>query len=199
MSSLENLLNRLTIDIAQKQEHYVYYDNETNRIHKISPIQQESNFESFSIESEIVEPILKGTARLDDYLVYFDYGSKKLNIKRKSYEIFSNISLIEVMPNNNSDVCIYLNNSNIKIKIQESLHNHATTDQNNLIFVITEKSNPYKLYYNFKIRVCDLLVKHTHEHQLTAEQIKNGVSIYTNPIFETYSLKVNYDTKISSN
>jgi len=199
MSSLEDLLTRLTIDTAQSQEHYVYYDKETNRIHKISPIKQESTFEFFNIDSEIVEPILKGSYKLDDYTVYFDYKLKKFSIKRKQNESFSNISLIEIAEDEVADITILLDNTYITISLHDSLYKHIANDQNTLLFVITEKHNPYNLYYNFSIKASDVLENNKHKHQLTTEQIKNNVSIYTNPVFETYSLKVNYDTKISSN
>lgn len=199
MSSLEDLLTRLTIDIAQTQEHYVYYDKETNRIHKISPIKQESTFEFFNIASEVVEPILKGSCKLDDYTVYFDYKLKKFSIKRKQNESFSNISLIEITEDEIADITILLDNTYITILLHDSLHEHIANDQNTLLFVVTEKHNPYNLYYNFNIKASDVLKNNKHKHQLTAEQIKNNVSIYTNPVFETYSLKVNYDTEISSN
>jgi hypothetical protein len=38
MSNLETLLNRLAQDITQKNEHFVYYDDKTKRINKISPV-----------------------------------------------------------------------------------------------------------------------------------------------------------------
>lgn len=199
MSNLENLLNRLTIDVAQSQEHYVHYDKNTNQIHKISPINQKSKFEIFSIDSKIVEPILKGIARLDDFVVYFDYKLKKLNIKRKASSSFTNISLIEVKEIESADVTICIDNKYVKISACDNLLEHLKNDRNNLIFVITKKDNPYNLHYTFNIQACNILENISVEHQITAEEIQNGVSIYTNPVFETYTLKVNYDTEISPN
>lgn len=190
MSNLENLLNRLTIDITQEQEHYVHYDKETKRIHKISPVNQESKFEVCKIESEIVEPILNGTSRLDDYIVFFDYISKKMNVKKKQFEMFSNLIIEEILKAKNPDLEIFVDSKYITFKIKETLHEHIKNDESYLVFVVTEKHNPYKLYNSFNIKTSDLLRSNKIEHQLTIDQIKNRISMFTNMIFETYSLKV---------
>lgn len=191
MSNLENLLTRLTIDIAQKQEHYVYYDKETNRIHKISPINQESKFEFFSIDSKIVEPILKGLCKLDDYIVYFDYKLKKFSIKKKQNELYSNVSIIEIKKTENPDLDIQVDKTHVTFNFHETLQESVKADQSSLIFVFTEQHNPYKLYYSFNMQTKELLANNKIQHQLTTSQLKNGVSMYTNSVFETYNLTIN--------
>jgi len=191
MSNLENLLTRLTIDITQKQEHYVYYDKETNRIHKISPINQESKFEFFSIDSKIVEPILKGLCKLDDYIVYFDYKLKKFSIKKKQNELYSDVSIIEIEKSENPDLDIQVDKTYITFNFHETLQESVKADQSSLIFVFTEQHNPYKLYFSFNIQTKELLANNKIQHQLTKSQLKNGVSMYTNSVFETYNLTIN--------
>jgi len=193
MSNFEELLKKLTFEISQSQEHYVYYNKDTNRIHKISPVLQESDFETFAIDSEKVEPILKGINKLDDFIVYFDYGLKKFNIQKKQTTSFSNITLVEIKDSLTADLEVVIDKKNINFKIVDSLHEHIAADKSKLIFVITESSNPYKIFQQIDLPVSVLKESTFVSHQLTDEQIRNGLSIYTNKVFETYSLKVTHD------
>ena len=193
MSNLENLLKKLKIDIDQNQQHYVYYDIDSKNIHKISPKQENTSFEVFPIDSKTVNPILKGVGRLNDYFVYFDYGLKKFNIKKKSFDNFNKTNLIEVTPKNAPDLLITITLDELRFQTDNSLVEHLENDQSNLLFILTEKNNPYALYSTVSFPACALLENDRPSHQLSAQQLKKGVSIYTNPVFGSYSLKVDYD------
>ena len=194
MSNLEDLLKKLKVDIEQNNQHYVYYDDDSKKIYKISPKKEESAYKIFSIDSKIVDPILQGIKRLDDFYVYFDYASKLHSIKERILiSNFSSINLIKIDHYPSPDLSIVIKQDKIIFDINSELIEHLTEDQTKLVFVITENNNPYKLYNTFEINTNELLDLKTIDHHLSTEQLQKGVSMYTNPIFGSYSLKVDYD------
>lgn len=191
MPNLEELLQRLTAEITQTQEHYVYYNKENKRIHKISPVfEEQDKLEVFSIESDKVEPILKGINKLDDFFVFFDYTLKKYSIAKKVNSNFSNLFLEEITTTDDADLTITIDKNRINFAFDNSIKEHVETDETYLTFVVTEVNNPYRMYETMKFKSKDLFAVKFYEHQLTEEQIKKGVSIYTNRVFDKYSLKV---------
>lgn len=193
MNEFKELFSKLKIDSTGTNLHYVYYDQETKKIHKISPKKEDSKFECFSITTEEVEPILTGQVRTEDYYVYFDYGFKKYSIQRKFNENFSNISLVEVSSYEQGDLSIVVDDTYITFEAAEELTQHLKNDETVLNFIVTERSNPYVLYYKCDILARNLVHDNRVEHHLSRKQLEKGLSIYTNPVFSTYSLKVNYD------
>jgi hypothetical protein len=193
MSSLGNLLKLLSEDQQRTKEHYVYFDNETKRIHKISPVKQDTEQDCFAIESVKVEPILKGSNRLDDFFVYFNYATKKLDIQRKINSNFSSVSLVEIKDEIDADFKVTVTSTDIKVSLTDDLNEHIIKDGSETLLVVTEKHNPYKLYYSFKFNTSMLVDDIKLDHQLTTDQLRSGVSIYTPPMFNSYSLKVDYD------
>lgn len=193
MNDLKDLLTRLKVESLEDRKHYVYYDKDSKRIHKISPKKETSKYGCFDIASEKVEQILNGQVRTEDYYVYFDYGLKAHSIQRRFNENFSNISLIEIPLYGEGDLSITIDSKFIKFNVIEELKGHLEGDVSSMHFIVTERNNPYVLYDRFDIVAKALLVDNNIEHQLSAEQLKRGLSIYTNPVFNTYSFKVEYD------
>ena len=193
MNEFKELFSKLKIDSTGTNLHYVYYDQETKRIHKVSPKKEDCKFECFSIPTEKVEPILTGQVRTEDFYVYFDYGLKTYSIQRKFNENFSNISLVEIPFYGQGDLSIVVDDTHITFEAVEELTQHLKNDKTVLNFIVTERSNPYVLYYKCDILAENLINDNRVEHQLSREQLEKGLSIYTNPVFSTYSFKVNYD------
>jgi hypothetical protein len=193
MNDLKDLLSRLKVESSVDRIHYVYYNKDTKRIHKVAPKEELSDYECFSIATEKVEPILNGQVRTEDYYVYFDYGLKAYSIQRRFNENFSNISLIEVPFYGEGDLSITVDSKYIKFNVVDDLKSHLEGDISTLHFIITERNNPYMLYDKCDIVAKTLLENNKVEHQLSEEQLKRGLSIYTNPVFSTYSFKVDYD------
>jgi len=202
MSDLAKLLETLSAKISAKEQHYVYYNPKTLKIHRISPIEQNDEiYSSFLIDSNFVEPILNGYKKIDDFLVCYDYSKKDYSIRPRSEQHFSNLYLTiinEDIPN--SDLSIEID-TKIKFRLDNSLRKHIKQDTTNLIFVITESSNPYKIYqsFNFPANLLDSDSGVHAELKYPIENFQNGVSIYTNKVFDTYSVKVKDDTKVSTN
>ena len=88
---------------------------------------------------------------------------------------------------------ITITSDSLQFKIDDSLVEHLENDQSNLLFIITEKNNPYALYSTVNFPAYALLENAIAEHQLSTQQLKKGVSIYTNPVFGSYSVAVTYD------
>lgn len=196
MTDLSTLLSQLTCDVSQEEHHYVYYDKDTNKIEKITPVKDNSSTDDFfQISSEIVSPILLGTKKIDDYTVYYDFSLKCRYIKLiKLYHNFSQ-NLIEVFDETiSADLEILVRQQNITFSITKDLHEHISSDDSPIICAIAEKNNPYKLY-NSVIFPAKNLVDSDFciDYQFTKDILENGVSIYTNKIFDTYSLKVDYE------
>lgn len=192
--SILDLLSKLKVENTQKQQHYVYYNSDTMAITKISPVKKDSEYQVFTIDSERVESILLGTSKLDDYIVFFDYNTKDYNIKKKKSQNIDTIPLIEVGEKlSNFDIEVVLALTSVTFVVNQDLIEHIKNDAGIMMFVFTEQHNPYKIYSNIEIQTKDLLADNAYEHHLTPQQIENGVSIYTNKIFEKYSLEVTND------
>lgn len=196
MSSLEELLSKLTFDQTVSNIHFVYYDSETMEIQKISPIKNNNTSFVISVDSLLVQPILDGTSRLGDYIVYFDYSLKDYSIKRKKQSLNSIIKLIQIESQlSNADLNIELDSKNILFVLNSSLHDHIKNDNSFLYFYVTENNNPFKLIKKFTVQTKDLLTPVQVEHQLLSKTLHAGVSIYTDKVFDTYNLKVTENDK----
>lgn len=196
MTDLSRLLSQLTHEVSQEEEHYVYYDKDTNKIEKITPVRDTLSInEFFKINSEFVEPILLGIKKIDDYIVYYDFSLKSRQIKLlKTYN--NNIqTLIEVSNEvNSADLEILVSQKNIKFSLTNDLYEHINSDYSSIIIAVTEKNNPYKLYNSTMFTANNLTDSgFCIDYQFTKAVLENGVSIYTNKIFDTYSLKVDYE------
>lgn len=201
MSDLTNLLERLQSEISQTEQHYVYYDSDTYEIYKISPSNKEHpKYECFAIDSNFVEPILSGAKKLSDFIVCYDYAKKSNSIRLAASNNFTNVYLQEITENiPYADLSIELDNC-IKFSVDSKLLDHIQKDKSNLIFVLTEANNPYKIYQTFNFPAKDLnanSIKFDLKYQVN--NLDTGVSIYTNKVFDTYSVKVINDTKIQTN
>ena len=196
MTDLSRLLSQLTHEVSQEEEHYVYYDKDTNKIEKITPVRDTLSInEFFKINSEFVEPILLGIKKIDDYIVYYDFSLKSRQIKLlKTYN--NNIqTLIEVSNEvNSADLEILVSQKNIKFSLTNDLYEYINSDYSSIIIAVTEKNNPYKLYNTAMFTANNLTDSDfCIDYQFTKAVLENGVSIYTNKIFDTYSLKVDYE------
>lgn len=196
MTDLSTLLSQLTRDVSQEEKHYVYYDKDTNKIEKITPVKDPSSIDDFfQINSDVVSPILLGTKKIDDYIVYYDFSLKCRQIKLLKTYNNNNQTLIEVSDEMTSaDLEMLISQKNIKFSLTKDLYEHVGSDFSSIIIAVTEKNNPYKLHNSVMFTANNLTDPNFHlEYQFTKDVLENGVSIYTNKIFDTYSLKVDYE------
>lgn len=196
MTDLSSLLSQLTQEVSQEEKHYVYYDKDTNKIEKITPVRDTSSInEFFEINSEFVRPILLGTKKIDDYVVYYDFSLKSRQIKLLKTYINNIQTLIEVFDEVKfADLEILVSRENIKFSLTRDLHGHIISDYTSIIIAVTEKNNPYKLH-NSAMFTANKLADPNFciDYQFDKDLLEDGVSIYTNKIFDTYSLKVDYE------
>ena len=192
MSDLLNLIKRLKVDSEQSNKHYVYFDEETLKIHKISPRKEEGDMTFFETDTSTVEPILKGIHGLDKYSAYYDFKNKNYSIKQNEQESFANVNVLEVKPNSGTtDLTLVLGDKSIRFELDENLKDHIKKTRQHLFFVLTEKSNPYKIYskldFDSSVLGDDAVEL---QHQLSKKQLRKGVSIFTNKFFSSYKRKI---------
>lgn len=194
MNDITALISKLKVDHKELDTHYIYYDETQMTIHKISPVKEDSEYTVIDVDSEIVEPIISGRDRLADYSIFFDYSDKKWTLRKKNNTSFSNITIKEIKDyHEEADLSIVVDSTTIELIPNKSIVEHISIDQSLLTIVVSMKNNPYALYKTFRLTTAEIARSPVLEHQLSKEEFSKGVSIYTNPFFSSYSLKVNND------
>ena len=194
MNDITALISKLKVDHKELDTHYIYYDETRMSIHKISPVKEDSEYTVIDVDSEIVEPIISGRDRLADYSIFFDYSDKKWTLRKKNNTSFNNITIKEIKDyHEEADLSIVVDSTNIQLIPNKSIVEHISIDQSLLTIVVSMKNNPYALYKTFRLTTAEIARSPVLEHQLSKEEFSKGVSIYTNPFFSSYSLKVNND------
>jgi hypothetical protein len=194
MNDITALISKLKVDHKELDTHYIYYDETQMSIHKISPVKEDSEYTVIDVDSEIVEPIISGRERLADYSIFFDYSDKKWTLRKKNNTSFNNITIKEIKDyHEEADLSIVVDSTNIELIPNKSIVEHISIDQSLLTIVVSMKNNPYALYKTFRLTTAEIARSPVLEHQLSKEEFSKGVSIYTNPFFSSYSLKVNND------
>jgi hypothetical protein len=86
MSSLQDLIKKIQIGAANTDS-YVYYDNTTGKIHKISSTDTpDEEYSIFPIANEEVKPILTGEKRIEEFIIFYDVSLKQVRLKEVGYE-----------------------------------------------------------------------------------------------------------------
>lgn len=86
MSSLQELIKKIQISAANTDS-YVYYNNTTGKIHKISSTNTpDDEYSIFSIPNEDVKPILTGEKRIEEFIIFYDVSLKQARLKEVAYE-----------------------------------------------------------------------------------------------------------------
>jgi len=194
MNDITALISKLKVDHKELDNHYVYYDETRMSIHKISPVKEDSKYKVFNVSSTIVEPIISGRDRLADYVMFFDYSDKKWTLRKKTNTSFNNITIKEIKNyQDEADLSIVVDSTNIELIPNKSIIEFISNDQSLLTIIVSMKNNPYALYKTFQLTPAEIAQSPVLEHQLSKEELSKGVSIYTNPFFSSYSLKVKND------
>ena len=211
MSSLHDLINRIQISNANK-ESYIYYDQSTGVIHKVSNKNVPSDeYAIIPIDSEEIKPILSGEKRTDEYIIVYDLSSKQVRLKEITYEDAHSTAstmcyqiptffktettaaesvehdIIIQQDTNNNVWNIEFNVYTEKFLIRTKYARNET-----LYFSITEKHDPNILYRSLEFTIADLLLQKTITIPFIydSEHNANNVSIYTAKYFESYAHEV---------
>ncbi len=82
MSDLINVLKRINKKIELSSDSYVYYDELTGVIKKISNIREINDYSMLRVNHEQVKDIIKGRYKYNDFLVTYD-NSQKINVLKR--------------------------------------------------------------------------------------------------------------------
>ena len=86
MSDLINVLKRVNKKIESSSDSYVYYDELTGAIKKISNINEISDYTMLRVNHDQVKNIINGRYKYSDFLVTYDNSQKTNVLKRKDFK-----------------------------------------------------------------------------------------------------------------
>lgn len=210
MANLTNVLKRINSKIDSSINSYVYYDELTGNIKKISNTRDQSDDSLLIVSHDQVKNIIKGRYKQSEYLVTYD-NSQKTNILRRrdfvnnTHNIKDRIYKIKQVYDNNStaDLVIERNirkqtwyfTTLMELKENVSFRNSESLKSTSLSIFATETNDPNILYRNFNISVNTLL-----DHSKVSvpfiydwENTGKTVSMYTNKFFDTYAYRIILD------
>lgn len=204
MSELFNLIKKIKVESASTDS-YVYYDKNTGEISKISSVSTPSTeYEIAIIPNVEVMPILTGTKRVNEYIIYNNVRSKKIELRlinEINYSSTSDTTCFRLPTTNNISlidkkskdiiICQDLINKVWTIELGQDLKTHLSTAQNlieTLYFSVTQKFNPNVLYRSLEVNLLDLInesnIQIPFKYQVEGESA--NISIYTAKNYSNY-------------
>lgn len=210
MANLTNVLKRINSKIDSSINSYVYYDELTGNIKKISNTRDQSDDSLLIVSHDQVKNIIKGRYKQSEYLVTYD-NSQKTNILRRrdfvnnTHNIKDRIYKIKQVYDNNSTADLVIERdirqqtwyftTLMELKENVSFRNSESLKSTSLSIFATETNDPNILYRNFNISVNTLL-----DHSKVSvpfiydwENTGKTVSMYTNKFFDTYAYRIILD------
>jgi hypothetical protein len=199
---LIDFLSKIKIEISKKIYYYIYFDNTTQKIEKITKEKDLlDNFKFIKVELSEVEDFINGKKRFEDYRVI--YSSKFNNFVLTEIKNVSKIKDInekifkipKLIKNKSYNIVIQQDNNkkcwnffiNKQLKFTEDLND-------SFFFMITKKNDPNILYktINFnKNNLVDNCVSVPYTYKV--EESLTNLSIYTNKTLNTYAHEVKND------
>ena len=86
MSDLRNLLKKIKVSV-ETAEAYIYYDQKTGKIHKISGHNvPNEEYKILTVSPEEAAPLLTGVKRTDEFIITYDMSVKQILMKEVAYE-----------------------------------------------------------------------------------------------------------------
>ena len=202
MSSLASLINEINTQISTVSESFVYYDKKTSKIQKISNKKIDSNLEVFKIETSLVQDIIVGKRKSDDFIVIYDLSEKRLTVKEITYESeLSSIKykLYDITRSTDTVYDVKISQDQLKKCWKISLSNDTKREllgskyhsNDTIYFSVTQKHNPNVLYRSLEVSLNVLLnneIEYLFEYDW--EMQNKEVSIYTPKFFNSYAYEV---------
>lgn len=207
-NDLKSLFEKIKIDARVENIFYVYYNEESGEIYKVSPRKNnESSYNILEIDRELVKPILTGEKKTSDFKVFYDIKSKTVSLKNISeqnapvsynkifYQIPKGTGVAELIIEQNFKT----NSWNISIDSQtlDFIKTHKLSLYSKILLSVTKKDDPNILYRSLYIDTRQLFKKTVViPFKFKVERSKEPISIYTNKYFDSYIYKVIYDKKV---
>jgi len=202
MSSLASLINEINTQISTVSKSFVYYNKETSKIQKISNKKINSDLEVFKIETSLVQDIIVGKRKSDDFIVIYDLSEKRLTVKEITYESeLSSIKykLYDITRSTDTVYDVKISQDQLKKCWKISLSNDTKREllgskyhsNDTIYFSVTQKHNPNILYRSLEVSLNVLLnneIEYLFEYDW--EMQNKEVSIYTPKFFNSYVYEV---------
>ena len=153
MSNLAALIKTINSQISEKKTSFVYYNEESGKILKISNRHLADNIEKYiEVVHEDIKDLLTGKRRLEDFYVDYDLSAKNFVVKEHTYEDdldSINFKLYELPVQNKFTACIndiafqpvY---EGVEVYLWTTLYDY---DKNTLVW---HNNNVYKVKTSFK-------------------------------------------------
>jgi hypothetical protein len=197
MSNLQAFLSKIKIDQKTENTHFVYYDQNTGNIKKISTTNKTlDGYNILEVSTDEVKFLLSGEKKTSDFKVVFDIVKKKTllkEVKNKSTDdielTFYKIPMVS-KKDMTADFNIKQMKTNWQISLSEEVKTYLTSsavDISNYIHLsITTLDDPHVLIESVKLKLEDLIknknIKIPHKTKIT-----EPVSVYTTKYFESYA------------
>jgi len=204
MSNLLDFINSITVDAEQDIKSYVYYNDDTGKIHKISSRNNLlKDYKILEVPYNDVKEIMSGRKRTDDFRVEYDTALKQLALKEQNFEdAISSINdkLYKIPENNDPTVDLKIINDRknnfwkilLNPDLRKNKHFLQRPGRVNLHFSITAKNDPNILYYTFVVNLKDLIEKDfvDIDNQIDFDSNIKELSIYTAKYLDTYAYEL---------
>lgn len=200
MSSVTDFINSLMVDVTKDIKSYVYYQEETGNIFKVSskniPI---DSYKVLEVPYTDVKELMSGKKRTSDFRVEYDTALKQLTLKENSYEddiVSVNEKLFKIPESTEpSDIKIQYDKKEnywrifLDPPLRKNKHFIQRPNRINLHFSITAKNDPNILYSSFMVNLKELIDNDFFDIdcQFEFDPSVGEVSIYTAKYFDTYS------------
>lgn len=200
-NSLIDFLSNIQIAITTSEYSFVYFDQTSGKIEKISSKQENNSaYALLKVKYQTVENLISGKKRLEDYRVAY-------NSKIKDFEILESEKNINLKNINNSLLKVERTKNNKKtaydVVIQQDnkqqcwkfiINKNLTFLKNindTLFFSITKKNDPNILYRTIMFNITDLVDNYISiPYIYDSEKNLTNTSIFTNKVLDTYAHEV---------
>lgn len=198
MDDFLDLIKSFNCQISDNLVSYVFYDEKTGKIEKISNrIPQDNTLKFLKVTTDVVEPIVSGLHSLNDYKVSFDIKSQTLFLEKNlDNEINTekrniNYKLYRI-PLNEKEYDLKINQDlqkdqwsfELKNDIRQTLIENQNFINSKLFFSITEPNDPHILYRSITFDIKDLLNNEKIVKQFNSKkESNNNLRIYTAKYF----------------
>lgn len=200
MSNLLEFIKAVNHDISAPKNKFVYYNEETGEIIKISNKKESLKHEMIEVDEYQISEIISGDKPLSKFRVEYNLelrhnalteiftNTNSIKIADKFYQIPKTIKdsydLKIIQHIKNKEWIIQLNTSLINLRGARSLRDKK------MRFSITYKNDPNILYRNFTLSLNELLEDMSLYYAFESNEEAEEVSIYTPKYFKLYRHEV---------
>ena len=200
MSNIAEFVESLMLDVTQDIKSYVYYQEESGALYKVSSRKTElKDYKILEVPYTDVKELMSGKKRTSDFRVEYDTALKQLALKENTFEdnIISVNDRLYKIPESKEETDIKIQYSAkenywrifLDPPLRKNKHLIQRPNRINLHFSITAKNDPNILYNTFTVNLKELIDNDFFDIdcQFEFDPAVGEVSIYTAKYFDTYS------------